>query len=295
MKSVFVWNKTDFEDFSYSEHSRSIEEYFNKYFSPFKTIYSAKARHFIPLILELENLSRPNLIFAQPYSSHCVLSSVSYRCTPNTLSSISSEASIIYHQFGYKQIVNQNKFKNVIIEDSVDTFFLDKSKKEIFPNNANFSILSLPKLINSPIGSIAVCKDERSYQKLKNIINERTSTVKNSSVYSDLVNKSYCRQAILDKFKFITPIFSDLEKEFLISKSLIKKNIDIIKNFFSVDEDFSKRLPSNILIDKNISIQPKFTKYIQEPFRHIFDYNKQMSLKKKLIPVHRGIDWSKLL
>ena len=294
MKSVFVWNRANIEDFTYSENTKPIEEFFNDYFSPYKAIYSAKARHFIPLILELEGFSRPNLVFTQPYSSHCVLSSISYRSTPNTSSSILSDASIIYHQFGYKQIVDQSKFKNVIIEDSVDTFFLDISEREIFPNNASYSILSLPKLINSPIGSIALCKDEKSYQKLKNLLNERTSIVKYSSVFNDLIKKSYYRLAILENFKFITPNFSDFEKEFLKSKKIIIKNIDLIKNYILINDDFSKRLPSNILIDQNSIIESKLIKYIQEPLRHIFNYNNQLSVKKKLIPVHCGIDWSKL-
>ena len=128
---AFLFGIVNFEEFNYSEEPKSIEKYFDEYFSPYKSIYSAKARHFIPLILELEGLHRPNLVFAQPYSSHCVLSNISHQCTPSTESSTSLDASIIYHQFGYKQIVDQSKFKNVIIEDSVDTF-LDKSEKEIF-------------------------------------------------------------------------------------------------------------------------------------------------------------------
>ena len=65
----------------------------------------------------------------------------------------------------------------------------------------------MPKLINSPIGSIALCKDEKSYKKLRNLINEKNSAVDNSSVYSDLINKSYSRQGILDKFKLSRQFF----------------------------------------------------------------------------------------
>ena len=100
MKSVFVWNRVNINDFNYSEDFELVEQFFNKYFAPHKVVYSAKARHFFPLILELEGLSRSNLIFTQPYSSHCVLSSVSYQSTPNTLVSSCSDASIIYHQYG---------------------------------------------------------------------------------------------------------------------------------------------------------------------------------------------------
>ena len=58
MKSVFVWNRANIEDFTYSENTKPIEEFFNDYFSPYKAIYSAKARHFIPLILEVHYLQK---------------------------------------------------------------------------------------------------------------------------------------------------------------------------------------------------------------------------------------------
>ena len=295
MRSVFVWNRVNINDFNFSENFAVIEEYFNRYFAPHKIIYSAKARHFFPLILELEGLSRSNLVFTQPYSSHCVLSSVSYQSTPNTSASSFFDASIIYHQYGYKNIVDLNKFKNVIIEDSVDSFFLEKSQKEIFPNNANYSILSLPKLINSPFGAIAICKNDTSYEKLKKLINKKNTRVESSSVYSDLINKSHFTQAILEKYKFITPIISDIDKEFSSCKNIVKNNVELIKNYFNVKSDFSKRLPSNIFLDEKHLIETRFKNYIQEPFRHIVDYKMEICQKKQLIPVHCGIDWSQLI
>ena len=295
MKSVFVWNSANISDFNYSEDFEYIEQFFNEYFAPHRAIYLAKARHFFPLILELEGLSRSNLVFIQPYSSHCVLSSVSYQSTPNTLANSSFDASIIYHQYGYKNIVDQDKFKNIIIEDSVDSFFLDTNQNEIFPNNANYSILSLPKLINSPFGAIAICKDEISYEKLKKLINDKNANIESSSTYVDLIKKSHLTQAILEKHKFISPIISDIDKEFLSCKNIVKNNVEIVNQRFDINVDFSKRLPSNIFIDEHCFIDTKFSKYIQEPYRHIFDYENEISIKKQLIPVHCGIDWAKLI
>ena len=62
MKSVFVWNSANISDFNYSEDFEYIEQFFNEYFAPHRAIYLAKARHFFPLILELEGLSRSNLV-----------------------------------------------------------------------------------------------------------------------------------------------------------------------------------------------------------------------------------------
>ncbi len=295
MKSVFVWNRVNIKDFNYSEDFEHIEHYFNEYFSPYKTLYLAKARYFFPLIIELEGLSRSNLVFTQPYSSHCVLSSISYQSTPNTLANSFFDASIIYHQYGYKNIVDQNKFKNIIIEDSVDSFFINTKQDEIFPNNANYSILSLPKLINSPFGGIAICKDEIRYERLKKLINDKNTNIEGTSTNIDLIYKSHLTQAILERHKFISPIISDLDKEFLNCKNIVKNNVEIVNQYFDINIDFSKRLPSNIFIDEHCFIESKFTKFIQEPYRHIFDYKNGISIKKQLIPVHCGIDWAKII
>lgn len=295
MKSVFVWNRVNIRDFNYSEEFEHIEQYFNEYFAPYKAIYLAKARFFFPLIIELEGLSRSNLVFTQPYSSHCVLSSVSYQSTPNTLANSLFDASIIYHQYGYKNIVDQKKFKNILIEDSVDSFFINTNQDEIFPNNANYSILSLPKLINSPFGGIAICKDEIMYEKLKRLINDKNANIENSSTNIDLIYKSHLTQAILERHKFISPIISDIEKEFLNCRNIVKNNCEIVNQHFDINIDFSKRLPSNIFIDEHCFIEKKFSKFIQEPYRHIFDYENEISIKKQLIPVHCGVDWSKII
>lgn len=292
MKKYFLWNEPNFSNVILTDSSSYIEDFFSDIFYPFKVIYLSRARHFIPLLLDVNNLGRNNIVFTQPYSSHCVLSNISLQSTPSIINGDFVNASIIYHQYGYKTVVNEkNKYNNILFEDAVDTIFLDTTEKELFPNNGLISIISLPKIMKIPFGSIGVFKDEEIYKKVKLRIesNVNDSFLTNSFYEKALKNPSH-REVLLSQYKILSPRVDNIESLYISSINRVKENVNLIKDYFSIEEDFSKRLPSNIIMD-NPCQEQRISRLIDEPFRNIYNYNTGEIIKKQLIPVHCGVDW----
>lgn len=290
MKKFFLWNEEKLSKFSFNEDPFFVEEFFNHIFNPYKVIYLSRARHFIPFILEVKGLKRNNLIFTQPYSSHCVLSSISLQSTPSILNGSFIDGSIIYHQYGYKtKIKNNQKYNNILMEDSVDSIFLRTTEDELFPNKSDINIISLSKIMKIPFGSIAICKNDKIYEELKILIDKNTKVGCSSRVLEELKNDNFFKEAILNEFKLLVPTFNvDSLYDFSISR--VKENVNLIKDFYNLKDDFSNRLPSNIISEKFKS-EIKIDSLIAEPYRHIYNYETGTTIKKQLIPVHCGISW----
>jgi len=147
---------------------KGLEEFFNSFYTPFKTLYFSRGRVAITAILESIGASRNDLVFIQPYSSYCVQSAISKVSTPLTIHPEESKYQIVYHNFGKKAIADRSIFKNVIIEDSVDSLVISNEEWELFPNGGDYAIFSLSKLLHLPFGSIVVCRTDKAYSKLKN-------------------------------------------------------------------------------------------------------------------------------
>ncbi len=280
MKSTFLWPTTFSDMHTISFNGSKIESFFDQIFYPYKTIYLSQARHFIPLILKYLGFSRNDIIFTAPYSSHCVLSNIGLQSTPTIQTHISDiDASIIYHQYGRVEKVAKTKYPNIILEDSVDSFIVDVSEKSIFPNDANFTIISLSKILPLPFGGIMICKNWRDYEKVEKMINKDNTNSFPTELFTQV---NYLRETILERYQRVVPKIDNIETLYEDTKNHIKSNCSIVQNLFNLKIDLSKRLPSNILSDDFSILDRKEYKYlkIEAPIRHIFDYNNG-SIKKK--------------
>lgn len=166
-KSVWIWPKNKMTE-AVPDSYMGIEEFFNSYYAPFKTLYFSRGRVAITAILESIGASRNDLVFIQPFSSYCVQSAVSKVATPLTIHPEESKYQIVYHNFGKKVVADRRVFKNVIIEDSVDSLVISNEEEELFPNRGDYAVFSLSKLLHMPFGSIVVCRTEKAYSNLKN-------------------------------------------------------------------------------------------------------------------------------
>ena len=129
--SVWIWPRTQISEAS-SNGYKFVEEFFDRYYAPFKTLYFCRGRVAITAILDAIGASRNDLVFIQPFSSYCVQSAVSRVATPLTIHPEESKYQIVYHNFGKKSIADKTLFKNVVIEDSVDSLITSNEEEELF-------------------------------------------------------------------------------------------------------------------------------------------------------------------
>jgi putative PLP-dependent aminotransferase (TIGR04422 family) len=290
--STYLWPTILDDPYEISSDAEILESFFDQIFSPYKTIYLSQARHFIPLILRYYNLGRSDIIFTPPYSSHCLLSNIALQATPTVQNELNNEinASIIYHQYGKTEKVNNEIYPNIIIEDSVDSFIINCSKENIFPNNANFAIISLSKILPLPFGGIMICKDQEHYNGIKNNIFNNDLDITSYELYQ---KNKYLRPAILRHFQKMTPAIKDIEYLYESTRKKIESNCRIVEKKLNIPIDKKNILPSNILSKDFDILNTKEYKNmnIQQPIRHIYNYDQQISEKRVLIPVHAQANW----
>jgi len=253
MKKTWMWPQTSINSTTVKhdiEVLTEIEKYFCNLYAPYKVVYFSRARVALMAISKVRNLSREQLTFVQPFSSHCVLSSISYQSTPTTTQPQASDQQIVYHQWGQKTEVNQNNYKNVLVEDAVDSIILTNEKSELFPNNAPFCVISLPKILPISVGSIVICQQNDDYQKL---IAQRLAMEIDIGSSLENINFLSFQEATLQAKPCLVPIIKEsIQTLFESSVSKIQLNLVYMRRVFSelalTCENLNKRCPSNIVI-----------------------------------------------
>lgn len=300
MKRVWMWPQVPINTTTVTDDPlilTEIEQYFSELYAPYKVVYFARARIGIMAISAIRELSRSQLTFVQPFSSHCVLSAVSAQSTPSTLSPQQSKQQIIYHQWGSKTLVDKKLYNNILIEDAVDSLILTNEKSELFPNNAPFCLISLPKICPVSVGALVVCQSVHDYEKLVTQRELMTQAVDTTTQYMDI---ACLQEPILQAKPRLTPkIAKNIEVLINNSANKIKLNRAVIRKSFpqlalNTDSD-DRRLPANIAVS-----QEQVTKsnlYSLVPFdvveqqRSYFNYNQQTCSKVWLLPCHCQANW----
>lgn len=286
-KSVWIWPHTEMTE-AYTEEFGFIEDFFDRYYAPFKTLYFSRGRVAITAILEAVGASRNDLVFTQPYSSYCVQSAISRVATPLTIHPEESKYQIVYHNFGKKALVDKALFKNVIIEDSVDSVITCNSEEELFPNGGDYAVFSLAKMIHVPFGSIVVCRTEAAYERLKNTPMRQIST--------------NCKELMLDEPVYVDSFLANnpkvvssaltaetLPRMFKQTVETIWHNVEAICALTGVDYTNPNRLPSNVFSEKAFS-EKLYNRYkVEVRERNVYDYEKGVCKQVHLFPVHADI------
>lgn len=269
-----------------------VEDFFNHYYAPFKTLYFSRGRVAITAILEAIGASRNDLVFIQPFSSYCVQSAVSRVATPLTIHPEESKYQIVYHNFGKKALADETKFKNVVIEDSVDSIITCNDEEELFPNGGDYAVFSLAKLIHVPFGSIVVCRTTDAYERLKYTPFRQLTTsgggiLTDAPVYADAVlanNPTMISSAM--KPETIKDMFDNAIKR-------IQQNLRTISDLLGFDYTNESRLPSNVFSIDGFPVE-MYNKYnIEVQERHIYDYENGKCMNVHMFPVHVDINIEK--
>lgn len=150
-----LWPHSKFEfHTTFLRISPDVESFFESLYKGTHAAFFSSARSGIFHILKATKLTREEHLWLPPFSSHCLTNTVSLVTTPTDRELKESSRHLIYHQWGFPFLLPPPLSKNVIIEDSVDSLVTCKTK--LFPNNGDFEVFSLPKIIGSPYGGVVV-------------------------------------------------------------------------------------------------------------------------------------------
>lgn len=299
MNKVWMWPQADINSDTVIEDARTlveIEQFFTQLYHPYQVVYFSRARVALMAISVVEELSRPQLTFVQPFSSHCVLSAISHASTPTTIRPEDSKQQLVYHQWGRKTLAAPDKFSRVLIEDAVDSLITTNNSEELFPNNGDYCLFSLPKICGSSIGAIVVCRHQGARDKL---IEQREQMTEQLTNVSNILNQPPLKEAALQAMPHLVPISaSSIADQFNAASKTIKENLAHIKALFpklSNLANCTNRLPSNLIV--------QLTDYEQEqldtltPFdiiekqRTFYDYQHLTCHKVMLLPCHSQATW----
>ncbi|NML86972.1 MAG: putative PLP-dependent aminotransferase [Polaromonas sp.] len=155
--------------------SKEIEAKLRTLFPSSEPVLFSSARAGLTAVLEVLGLSRPDLIWTPPFSSHCVLEAIAHVCTPIPVVAEVGDiaAALVYHQWGH---INQSSFSsNVrIIEDSVDSLLIPGSSP--FAIGGDFALWSLPKVLGTQSGGVVFCRHAERASALRALRASRSSS-----------------------------------------------------------------------------------------------------------------------
>lgn len=175
MKSYFLWpeHREQYAKYLFGASicAADIEATLETFFPEAVPVLFSSARAGLSAALQLLNISRPDIVWCPPYSSHCVLESIARFATPSTTDIFNAKVALIYHQWGF---VHRHELQSdvTVIEDAVDTFFLPKTNP--FASNGRFVLWSLPKVIATTWGGVVFCRNDEDAKILRAIRAERS-------------------------------------------------------------------------------------------------------------------------
>jgi putative PLP-dependent aminotransferase (TIGR04422 family) len=147
----------------------NIETYFEGIFSN-KVVLMPSGRSCISAILKINKISRGDIVWAPKWSSHCVWNNISYFATPTINFKNTPKVYLNIHKWGHIHILKSERFNkniDILIEDSVDSLIVNKNA--LFPNDGNYEVFSLTKIIGSYSGGLLLCKNKNDYVKAKEL------------------------------------------------------------------------------------------------------------------------------
>lgn len=147
---------------------RKIESFFSQLYD-LDVILMPSGRASISLLLRYYGLNRSHVVFAPRWSSHCVWDSITRVANPTINCDESCNLIIAVHKWGQIEKLDRI-YKCSIIEDSVDSIVTNN--RTWFPNNGDFEIVSLPKVIGSYTGGLILCKDSITAKTLRSLLVE---------------------------------------------------------------------------------------------------------------------------
>ena len=143
-----------------------IEDFFSELFRV-DVLLMPSGRASISLLTKHFHINRSQTVFAPKWTSHCVWDMITRFANPTIECNDKSDFIIAVHKWGNIEKLSK-EYTAQIIEDSVDSIFIDRST--FFPNNGEFEIISLPKIIGSYTGGLVLIKNKKNVDQLRSYI-----------------------------------------------------------------------------------------------------------------------------
>ena len=143
-----------------------IESFFSELFQT-HVILMPSGRASISLLIKYFKTNRSHIVFAPKWTSHCVWDMITRFANPSIDCSEKCDTIIAVHKWGNIEKLSKQYAAN-IIEDSVDSLIINS--KSLFPNNGDFEIISLPKIIGSYTGGLILVKNKEKANSLRSHI-----------------------------------------------------------------------------------------------------------------------------
>ena len=299
---IDIWPKYNLEYKYFNFNSiESVEKAISKKFNYPHVVLLSSGRSSIVSCFKSLNLRRFDKVGFAPYANACIFRTLGEVATPvpSNIDIGNLKGQLIHHQWGY---VQRTKLKSIIVEDSIDSLIINK--KGLFPNNGDYEIVSLSKLLRLPYGAIVFCKNKLLKDSLVKVRNNNKSIssiqfyLKIIGKYSSTTNKYWDHLETLNSYpgnKLNDLIIQRIENYDMIIFDR-KKKLDLIKKYITV-EISNYRLPIVVPLDiskKKIDKIKKLKKFINL-YRH-FNINKNSNnwkLKKFFpLPIHQDVDLS---
>ena len=164
----------------------------HKLFPDAVPVLFSSARAGLSATLQMLQVNRPDIVWCPPYSSHCVLESISRFATPTTSDIAKAKVALIYHQWGFVH-GHELESETTVIEDAVDTFFLPGTNP--FAGCGRFALWSLPKVIGTTWGGVVFCRTPVDAEKLRAARDERSG-----QLFQAMLRMAGCHSMVASKY-----------------------------------------------------------------------------------------------
>ncbi|MEP6616491.1 MAG: putative PLP-dependent aminotransferase [Ginsengibacter sp.] len=154
-----------------------IEAFFSELFD-LDVLLMPSGRSSISLLLQYFGTNRSKTIFTPKWTSHCVWDMITRLANPTIDCQHGCDTIIAVHKWGQIEKLS-SKYSANIIEDSVDSIFTKNST--YFPNDGEFEIISLPKIIGSYTGGLILVKNKKNVENVRSYINQNIELGKHQS------------------------------------------------------------------------------------------------------------------
>jgi putative PLP-dependent aminotransferase (TIGR04422 family) len=228
----------------------AVESRLRSLFTDSEPVLFSSARAGLTAVLQNLGLSRPDLLWTPPFSSHCVLEAVAHVCTPVPAAVEGIGAALLYHQWGF---VHRSTFSTAvrIVEDAVDSLLLPGTSP--FAAGGDFALWSLPKVLSTQAGGVVFCRQAQDAQALRTIRASRSSSALQAllrwSSHSSALAATYWNGAEALQGELLAPLRRQVLQRLNGLQQLAEDRLVVLRDMspsLALSLERSGRLPSNL-------------------------------------------------
>jgi putative PLP-dependent aminotransferase (TIGR04422 family) len=230
--------------------SEEIEARLRSIFPSSDPVLFSSARAGLRAVLEVLGLSRPDLVWTPPFSSHCVLDAVAHVSTPVPVATDGIAVALVYHQWGHLQHADFPS-KVRIIDDCADSLLIPGAPP--FSNGSDYMLWSLPKVLATLGGGVVFCRRADDARALRTARAGRPSSLLQAFLRwrskSSVRASAYWNGAEALQGELVAPLRRQVHRLLEQIHAVAEDRLSLLRNIsFDLSQAFERsgRLPSNL-------------------------------------------------